>query len=76
MYSVKNGLKCHDVHTKFHKDRLRHSKVDTEDTQTRRQEADRLAFFRKVVQHIQHILVGGMAYEMALTFTRRAQVWE
>jgi hypothetical protein len=28
------------VHTKFHQDRLRHSKVDSQDTQTHREQGD------------------------------------
>jgi hypothetical protein len=28
------GLRCHDIHTKFHKDQFRHSKVDMGDTHT------------------------------------------
>jgi hypothetical protein len=29
-YAVKILLRCHDIHTKFHKDWLRYSKVDGE----------------------------------------------
>jgi hypothetical protein len=29
-----DGLRCHDIHTKFHKDWFRHSKIDRADTQT------------------------------------------
>jgi hypothetical protein len=36
IYEVRlsDGLRCHDVHTKFHKDWFRHSKVNVRDTQT------------------------------------------
>jgi hypothetical protein len=32
-----DGLRCHDVHTKFHKDWFRHSKVIRGDSQTHKQ---------------------------------------
>jgi hypothetical protein len=35
-----DGLRCHDMHTKFHKDWLKNSKVDKRDTQTHRQHCD------------------------------------
>jgi hypothetical protein len=28
----RDGVRCHDIHTKFHKDFFRHSKVDRGDT--------------------------------------------
>jgi hypothetical protein len=37
-----NGLKCHDIYTKFHKDWFRHSTVDRGDTQTYKQHRDRI----------------------------------
>jgi hypothetical protein len=33
-------LRRHDTHTKFHKNCLRHSKVNTDDSQTNRQHGD------------------------------------
>jgi hypothetical protein len=36
-----DGFRCHDIHTEFHKDWFRHSKVDCGgDTQTHRQNGD------------------------------------
>jgi hypothetical protein len=42
IYEVRcwDGLRCHDIHMKFNKDCLRHSKVDRGDSQTRRYHGD------------------------------------
>jgi hypothetical protein len=45
-----DGLRCHDIHTKFHEDWFSHSKVDEGDTQTHRQHGDLISlllFFQK-----------------------------
>jgi hypothetical protein len=38
-----NRLRCHDMHTEFHKDWYRHSKVNWGDSQTHRQHGDRIS---------------------------------
>jgi hypothetical protein len=42
IYEVRlsDGFTCQDIHTMFHDDRFRHSKVDKGDTQTHRQHDD------------------------------------
>jgi hypothetical protein len=35
-----DGLRCHDIHTKFHKDWFSHSEVDRGDSQTHKQHGD------------------------------------
>jgi hypothetical protein len=45
---MKHGLRCNDMHTKFHKDWFSHSEVNVGDTQTHRDHGDRtnlLSFF-------------------------------
>jgi hypothetical protein len=51
IYEVRrwDGLSCHDIHTKFNRDWLRHSKVNRRYTLTHRQHGDRtdlLSFFQ------------------------------
>jgi hypothetical protein len=45
IYEVRrsHGLRCHGVHTKFHKDWFRHSKFNKRDTQTQRQHGNRIS---------------------------------
>jgi hypothetical protein len=45
IYDVRrwDELRCRDIHTKFHKDLFRHSKVDRGDTQIQRQHGDRIS---------------------------------
>jgi hypothetical protein len=28
-YAIEKGVRCHDIHTKFHEDWFRHSKADS-----------------------------------------------
>jgi hypothetical protein len=52
IYEVRrlDGLRCHDIHAKFHKNWFSHSKVGKGDTQTYREHGDRislLSFFKR-----------------------------
>jgi hypothetical protein len=48
-----DGLRCHDIHTKSHKDWFRHSKVNRQDSQTHREHVNShkltLIFFKMTV---------------------------
>jgi hypothetical protein len=46
-YGVENELRCHDIHTKFHKDWLMRLKVDGGYTRTRKQRGDRISLLEK-----------------------------
>jgi hypothetical protein len=51
IYEVRrrDGLRCHDIHTKFHKDSFSNSKVNRGDIEAHRQHGDRislLSFFK------------------------------
>jgi hypothetical protein len=39
-YAVEIRIRCHDIHTKFHKDWFRHLKLTGGDTETHRQQGD------------------------------------
>jgi hypothetical protein len=47
IYEVRrwDGLRCHGIHTKFHKDWFRHSKVNRGDSQTQRQHGDHIRLY-------------------------------
>jgi hypothetical protein len=42
-HTVEMGSGAHDIHTKLHKDLLRHSKLNKGDSQTKRQHGDRIS---------------------------------
>jgi hypothetical protein len=41
--SYSDGLRCHDIHTKFYKDWFKHLKVNSGDSQTQRQYGDSIS---------------------------------
>jgi hypothetical protein len=49
IYEVRRwgGLRCHDIHTKFHTDWFQHSEVIRGDTQTHRQDGDRISLLEE-----------------------------
>jgi hypothetical protein len=53
-----DGLRCHDIHTKFHKDWFGHSEINKGDTQTHRQHYDRISLVFSVRSYFEKIKVG------------------
>jgi hypothetical protein len=54
IYEVRRleGLRCHDIHTKFHKDWFKCSEIDRGDTQTSRMEIIRKAGYNTISSKI------------------------